>query len=310
MTTYLPAVPGYEHLGVPPGDIVHLTEYVTSAAPNLDRRRTAVLGDHFAPVSRVPVESIVGTGSPYAVAAVTHPGGGELLADGVRIADGVVYLPSVHTAEGDFREQYRWCLQRVADLLAAAGLDAGALVRTVDYTATATRAEYPRCGRPRRELLPGPVFPGAAGILVDVPVAPGAQVSLDAVAATGPLEVINPGWKRYDTLTYQPAVRAGNTIFLAGFGALDPETQAAVHPGDLAAQAEFIYRAIDTVLASTGADVVHMVEYLTPAAAASYPATRELRAAHFPNAVVTPVVCSALLRPEFLLETVPTAVIA
>ncbi|MEU4420763.1 RidA family protein [Actinoplanes sp. NPDC024001] len=317
MTAYLPAVTGYGELPAEADDVVHLTEYVTAAAladpAALDAARTAVLKDHRVPVSRVPVEAIVGTDAPYAVAAITHPGGGEALAGGrVRIAGGHVHLPSVHTTEGDFREQYRWCLHRIADLLAVAGLDTGALVRTVDYTATATRAEYPRCGRPRRELLPGPVHPGAAGILVDVPVVPGARVSLDAVAATGPLTVLNPGWARYDTLTYQPAVRAGDTVHLSGFGALDPVTQAALHDGDLLAQAAFVYRSIETVLAeagATGEQVVHLVEYVTPAAVAAYPSTTALRAKHFPNAVITSVVCSALLRPEFLLETVPTAVL-
>jgi enamine deaminase RidA (YjgF/YER057c/UK114 family) len=320
MTLYRPAVAGYELLDVVVGDIVHVTEYVTSAAladpSTLDAARAAALGSHRVPVSRVPVEAIAGSPAPYAVAVITHPGGGEPFADGddvIRVADGIVHLPSVFTAEGDFREQYRWCLERIAALLALAGLDTGALVRTVDYTATATRADYPRCGRPRKESLgPGPVHPGAAGILVDVPVAPGARVSLDATAAEGPLQALNPGWARYDTLTYKPAVRSGKSIHLAGFGALDPVSQRAIHDGDLIAQAAYVYQSIETVLAeagATGENVVHLVEYLTPAAVADYPRTVALRAKHFPGAVVTAVVCSALLRPEFLIETVPTAVI-
>ncbi|MEU4562787.1 RidA family protein [Actinoplanes sp. NPDC023936] len=322
MTVYLPAVPGYPLLesalasaGLTVGDIVHVTEYVTLGSLTLESERAGALGDHRVPVSRVPVEAIYGTGAAYAVGVIAHPGGGELLESGddaLRVAGRAVYLPSVHTTEGEFREQYRWCLERIAELVAVAGLDMGALVRTVDYTATATRAEYPRCGRPRKDLLPGPVHPGAAGILVDVPVARGARVALDAVAATGELTVLNPGWARYDTLTYQPAVRAGDTIYLAGFGALDPVTQVALHEGDLAAQTAFVYASIETVLAEAGATGEHvtaLVEYLTPAAAGSYAATRALREKHFPNAAVTSVVCSALLRPEFLLETVPTAVL-
>jgi enamine deaminase RidA (YjgF/YER057c/UK114 family) len=318
MTVYLPAAPDYAALtgsGIPVTDVVHVTEYVTSAGLSLDAARAAFLGDHVVPVSRVPVEAIHGSSSPYAVGVTAHPGGGALLRDGgdvLRVAGGVVYLPSVHTTDGDFRDQYRWALNRIAHLLSVAGLGMDALVRTVDYTATATRAEYPRCGRPRKELLPGPVFPGAAGILVDVPVARGARVSLDAIAAAGPLAVLNPGWARYDTLTYQPAVRAGDTVYLAGFGALDPVTQLALHDGDLAAQTAFIYRSIETVLAeagATGADVTALVEYLTPAAVPDYASTRALREKHFPNAAITSVVCSALLRPEFLLESVPTAVL-
>lgn len=329
MTIHLPAVPGYSHLadvlaaaGLTSADVVHVTEYATAAVlPDpaaLDSARARALGDHLVPVSRVPVESVMGPDptADYLVGVIAHPGAGELFTDSgdvLRRADGVVYLPSVHTPDGGFREQYRWCLERIAALLAVAGLGTGALVRTVDYTATATRADYSRCGRPRKELLgPGPVHPGAAGILVDVPVAPGARVSLDALALDGPLQVLNPGWARYETLTYKPAVRGGDKIFMAGFGALDPVSQSALHDGDLAAQAAYVYRSIETVLAEAGATgdhVTHLVEYLTPAAVADYPATAPLRKQRFPNAVVDAVVCSALLRPDFLIETVPTAVL-
>ena len=148
----------------------------------------------------------------------------------------------------------------------------------------------------------------AAGILVDTPVAPGAAVSLDALAARGPLRAVNPGWSRYDTLTYQPGVVAGGTLVMSGFGALDPATQLAVHDGDLLAQAAYVYDNIDLVAA--GATVTRLVEYVTPAGLAGHPKLAALRAERYPGAAVTSVVCSALLRPEFLIEVVPTAVLA
>jgi enamine deaminase RidA (YjgF/YER057c/UK114 family) len=322
VTTYLPAVAGYpalaaalEDAGLGIGDVVHVTEYVTSPDISLERARRIAFAGHRAPVSRVPVEAVIGYSDPYMIAVSAHQGGGTLLAggaDAVRVADGVVYLPSVHTPAGEFRGQYRWCLDRIAGLLELAGLTPGALVRTIDYTASGTRAEYPRCGRPRKEVLgTGPIHPGAAGILVDLPVEPGAQVAIDALAATGPLSVINPGWERYETLTYKPAVRAGDKLFFSGFGALDPVSQLALPDGDLVAQAEHIYASIETVMAAggvSGSAVTSLIEYVTPAAVADYPRTRALREKHFPSAAVTAVVCSALLRPEFLLETIPMVV--
>ncbi|SNY66756.1 Enamine deaminase RidA, house cleaning of reactive enamine intermediates, YjgF/YER057c/UK114 family [Paractinoplanes atraurantiacus] len=302
VTVHLPPVPGYAALagalasaGLGVTDVVHVTEYVTAATKNdLDAARSFALRGHRVPVSRVPIEAVVGSTTPYVLGVTAHP------------SDGIVYLPSVHTTEGDFRDQYRWCLARLRELAGDA-----TLVRTIDYTATATRADYPRCGRPRRDVL-GSVHPAAAGILVDVPVAPGARVALDAVAASGPLRVLNPGWARYDTLTYKPAVQAGKHVFLSGFGALDPVTQEALHDGNLPAQAEHIYVSIETVLAEAGASGEHvtsLVEYVTPAAVEAYPRTKALREKHFPNAAVVSVVCSALLRPSFLLESVPTAVL-
>ncbi|GIH02393.1 hypothetical protein Rhe02_04600 [Rhizocola hellebori] len=221
----------------------------------------------------------------------------------------IVRLPKVYTTSGDFAGQYRWCLNRVAELLAPHGLGLDSLVLTTDFTTTATRADYPRCGRPRRELLSAP-YPGAAGILVDTPAAPGSLVSLEAVAASGVKEPVNPGWARYDTLTYLPGIKAGDRLFMAGFGALDPVTQAAVHDGDLLAQAEFIYDNISLVVAAAGGsdgDVVSLVEYYVPGADPQL--VRPLREARFPRAVVELRPCDALLRPEFLLEVVPEAIL-
>ncbi|WP_406316018.1 Rid family hydrolase [Streptosporangium sp. NBC_01639] len=320
----LPALPEGYATG-PPEEVVHLTEYVTREVDRgeLAEARDAYLRGRRVPVSTVPVEGFPGTDASYAVEPTLSPYGSELVETGagpVRVADGVVHLPGLLPPPGqDFQQQYRSCLEQTDAALRAVGLGLASLVRTVDYTATATRTEYPRCGRPRRELLGGtgddgdPVFPGAAGILVDHAVRPGVMVSLDATASTEPLRTVNPGWGRYATLTYRPGVLAGRTLFMSGFGALDPVTQRAVFPGDLLAQAEYVYTAIHRVLREAGlggGDVVRLVEYVTPGAVAGYAALAEVRDRFFgrPDVALTSVVCSALLRPEFLIEVVPTAV--
>ncbi|MEU5882491.1 Rid family hydrolase [Spirillospora sp. NPDC047279] len=331
-TVRLPAVPGSitsahagaarvlgEHSLGPP-DVVHVVEYATAAAldsyARVERARAAALGEHRVPVTTVPVEALLDPGAELAVELTAFPGGGRAAGE-LRIAEDVVYLPGVRPhGGGDFRAQYRECLENAARLLGPAGLGLESLVRTTDYTATATRADYPRCGRPRRDLLPGP-GPGAAGILVDRPVAPGVMVSLDALASTAPLRAVNPGWRRYATLTYKPGVVAGRTLHMSGFGALEPATQKAIFAGDLAAQAEYVYASIAAVLREAGLGeelpygcVTRLVEYITPDAAGRYEEVAGIRARYFGDVpALTPVVCSALLRPEFLIEVVPTAVL-
>ncbi len=126
---------------------------------------------------------------------------------------------------------------------------------------------------------------------------------------------MNPGWARYDTLTYCPGVRAGNTLYMSGFAALDMETQQATHAGDLRAQAEATYDAIAETLAAVGrrpGRPAHdgRVRDARRAAAttASWP-TCAARCSRAPYPASTGVVCGGLLRDEFLLEVVPTAVI-
>ncbi|WP_433346780.1 MmgE/PrpD family protein [Microtetraspora malaysiensis] len=343
MTVYLPAAPGYtgagaglRTAGLEVADVVHIVEYVTAAAladyDEVAAARERFLGSHAVPVATVPVAMLLDPAEPYAVELTAYPGGGEPVEahpdtgfhrGTLTIAGDVVYLPGIAPCgadglvhPGDFRAQYRYCLDRAADLLKAAGLSPGALVRTIDYTTTATRAEYPRCGRPRREVLGGtgtdgaPVFPGAAGILVDQPLLPGALVSLQATASRAPLRTVNPGWRRYETLTYKPGLTAGETFFMSGFGALEPATQKAIFTGDLLAQAEFTYAGITAVLREAGLggrDVTHLIEYVTPEGVAGYPELAGLREQYFGPAPVSAVVCSALLRPEFLIEVVPVA---
>ena len=156
MTTYLPATAGTDPgtvyaevarrlagAGSGPGDVVHITEYRTGAPGAADRER--FLDGHRAPLSVVPVAGFPDPAHTFAVDLVLHPGGGTAVDTGdggvLRVAGDLVHLPSVHTAEGAFRDQYTWCLRRIGELLAAAGLGLDALVRTTDFTATATRAD-------------------------------------------------------------------------------------------------------------------------------------------------------------------------
>ncbi len=279
-----------------------VTEYVSGSAYHrevADARR-AVLPPGCAVVT-VIVEPL-----PGEPAVVVEPDAG--------LGDGIVHLPTVLPVDeagelvspGDFLGQYTWCLERAGELLDELGLDLGHLVRTVDFTTPATRDEYRRTHRPRTELL-GPVFPGAAGILVPALPHPGALVGFEFVASRHRPIAVNPGWERYRTLTYNPAVRAGDVLFGSGFAALDLETQVALHPGDVGAQTRATYESVDVVLQAAGIgweQVVSSVEYLCPGVTPAAVAAARPPVAH------TTIGCAGLLRPEFLIEVVPTAVLS
>lgn len=300
-TAYDRAARGLHAAGRDWTDVRAVTEYVAGTAHHdevADARR-AVL----------PAGTAV-------VTVITEPLPGEPLVHvepDVGLGDGVVHLPAVLpvdragelVAPGDFRGQYTWCLERAGELLADLGLDLGHLVQTVDFSTPATRDEYRRTHRPRTALL-GPVFPGAAGILVSALPHPGALVGFELVASRHRPVAVNPGWARYETLTYNPAVRAGDVLFGSGFAALDMDTQEALHAGDVEAQTRATYEAVDAVLRAAGIGperVVRSVEYLCPGAdPAAVAAAR-------PGLPATTIGCAALLRPEFLLEVIPTAVL-
>ncbi len=234
--------------------------------------------------------------------------------------DGAVYLPTLLPIGARRRDRRRgrrrsgststaWSAR--ASCCSGPGLDLSHLVQTIDYSTPATRERYPKTGRPRRDLL-GPVYPGAAGILMSELHAPGVLLALDVIASVHTPEPVNPGWSRYDSLTYTPGVRAGDTLYMCGFAALDMESQQATHVGDLRGQAEATYDAIGETLAAVGAGLEHLlttVEYVTPAGLPDYRAVADVRKAKLraPYPASTGIVCGGLLRDEFLLEVVPTA---
>ncbi|GAB3136851.1 hypothetical protein GCM10027290_01390 [Micromonospora sonneratiae] len=321
--------------GLDYGDVVRVVENVTRAG--LDHYQEAVevrqriFGEHRPTVVTVAVDRLLRPAAFIEIEVTATRGGGTplivgddggLRRDTVREGgDGTVYLPTMLpiddngeiVAEGDFGGQYRYCLERAGSLLEQVGLDLSHVVKTVDFSTPATRDVYRRTGRPRQELL-GPVYPGAAGILMDRLHAPGVLVAIDVIASRHRPVAVNPGWSRYDTLTYNPAVRAGRTLFMSGFAALDPETQQAVYPGDVIAQTEYTYESILKVLAAAGAGPEHLVktiEYVCPEGLADYrgvAAVRE-RLLRAPWPASTGAICAGLLRPEFLIEVDPMAVL-
>jgi enamine deaminase RidA (YjgF/YER057c/UK114 family) len=79
------------------------------------------------------------------------------------------------------------------------------------------------------------------------------------------LRIINPGWKRYDSLPYNPAVmKEGRFLFIGGTTDVDGDGNLMCE-GDLVAQYRYIYGKIEAMLQEAGGtlkDVVMSRYYL------------------------------------------------
>lgn len=307
-TAYAKIVTLLESSGCALSDVKRVVEYVT--AKGIDdyaaaaEVRNEIFGTSQPAVCTVVVNRLL---RPQALIEI------EVTADSG--ATDIVYLPSITAPDAgeDLASQTRGCFEQAAALLERAGVSLSSVVKTVDHTTPATLRDYKRTAAIRREFL-GPVYPAAAGILLSRLQHPRALVSLDVIASRAPLEAVNPGWDRYAKLTYSPAVKAGNVLFMSGQAALDPVTEKAMFPGDVAAQAEYTYSNIIEVLKAAGAgpeNLVKTVEYVTPAGLERY---REVAAVRdrmlvSPFPASTGAVCETLLRPEFLIEIDPLAIL-
>lgn len=215
---------------------------------------------------------------------------------------------------GDIVAQARQIYDNAGALLRAAGLGWENLVKTVDFLTPEGLPAYRETGVVRRDFL-GHAFPAATGIIMKRLAHPDALLQVEFVASSARRETVNPGWSRYDKLTYVPAVRAGNLLFLAGQGSLNPNTNAIEHVGDVVAQTRYVYQNIGKVLAAAGAGpeaVVKTVEFVTPEGLPRYRATASVRQEFFkaPFPAATGLVCDRLLRPEMLIEVDAMAVLS
>jgi len=123
-------------------------------------------------------------------------------------------------------------------------------------------------------------------------------------------EVVTGG-KAPDRLTFSPAVRAGNLLFISGTTATD-EKENLVGPGDIVAQTRCIYEKFRKLLASVGAGFEHIVQttdYITTTE--NYRKTADLRREIFkgPFPTATGVIVKGLLREGALIEISAIAVL-
>ncbi|HUA52369.1 MAG TPA: RidA family protein [Candidatus Sulfotelmatobacter sp.] len=123
-------------------------------------------------------------------------------------------------------------------------------------------------------------------------------------------EAITPGrWP--ERITFSPAVRAGNLLFISGTTATD-ENRRIVGVGDIVAQTRHIFRKFETILAAAGATFDNIVEttdyFLT---LEDYDKTAEVRRAVFraPYPAATGVQVAGLIRPDALIEIKAIAVL-
>jgi enamine deaminase RidA (YjgF/YER057c/UK114 family) len=324
-----------EPAGLGLDSLARAVEYVTASAigdyPRVGalRRRlfpgtppaisTVVVNRLLRPEALIEVEGVAARGAHVAAGGA---GAGEGPRAAARQVGDTVYLSALTAADpdtgampgaGDVAAQARRIYERAEAVLAAAGLGLEHVVRTSEWVTPAALPRYRETADLRRALF-RPPYPASLGVVMKRLAHPEALIQIDVTASAAPREAVNPGWPRFDSLTYSPAVRAGGIVFLAGLGAVDPATGEVVAAGDVVAQTREIYRRIAELLASIGAGpdaVAKTTEYVTAEALADYRRTADIRREVFrpPYPAATGVVCDRLLRPGMVVEVEAVAVV-
>jgi enamine deaminase RidA (YjgF/YER057c/UK114 family) len=125
-----------------------------------------------------------------------------------------------------------------------------------------------------------------------------------------PYKAVKPGrWS--DKLTFSPAIRVGNLLFISGTTATDDNLQI-VGIGDICAQARQIFRKWEPILKAVGAsfdNIVETTDYYTTLE--GYAGTADVRREFFrlPFPAATGVQVAGLIRKEALIEIKGIAVL-
>lgn len=309
-------------------NVVKMTDYVTVAGLGTyelvaDVRRKR-LGSHLPATTTVIVDrllragalieiEVVASGTPAQVFELGRTHRHVPRAAAVRVGDLVYVSGQVGVDEdgeikggGDLGAQTKKVYENLNEALQKAGVSTEQIVKTVDYVHWSARGDYRATGAVRREMLKEP-YPAATGIVVNRLSHPDALIEVDAVAFDGDREAVNPGWDRYKKLTYSPAIKAGNYLFLAGQFSMNPVTQEPEYVDDIVAQTRNVYTNLFKVMEAGGLDesaMVKTVEYVVGTALPEYRKTAAVRedlfSAPYPSA--TGAVIPQLLWPGMLIE--------
>jgi enamine deaminase RidA (YjgF/YER057c/UK114 family) len=229
--------------------------------------------------------------------------------------DSIITLPTLTAStsvdKNDVVAQTQDIYEQADSILQKTGFELSDIVKTTDHITPPGLMDYKYTGRVRKEKL-GPVYPGATGILMTKVSKDNSLISINITAAKGEKKAINPGWERYQKLTYSPAVKCGNNLFMSGQASLDPETEKAVYKDSIYEQSKYTYSNIIKVLEAADMspkNLIKTIEYVTPTGLKDYRSTSSVRLELLsePYPASTGIVCHSLLRPEFLIEIDPFA---
>ncbi len=115
-----------------------------------------------------------------------------------------------------------------------------------------------------------------------------------------------------DKMTFSPAVRAGNILFISGTTAVD-ENHEVVGKGDIVAQTRFIFQKFRRLLEKAGAsfdNIVETTEYFLTLD--DYKRTADVRREFFkgpPYPAATGVLVAGLIRKDALIEIKATVIL-
>lgn len=269
-----------------PADVVHVTENVTQAGigsyPDAAAVRRRMLGHESAAVTTVVVDRLVRSKALIeielhavgaSVSTIVHParhrgslGHSPIVED----SHGWLHVPTIVPVdekgavvhEDDPVAQEAYCRAVLAEELSRLGLDHTDIVSCVDYVTPDAQPVVDQVWRDRAAAR-GAIGTGGVTVMTRLHL-PGVSWAMDVVFSRRAVVPLDIGWQSFEGLPFHAAVIADDVLTVSGLSATDHQTGGVLHPGDLGAQAEAVYRDLVEIVERAGAtpaDIRSTIEF-------------------------------------------------
>ena len=181
--------------------------------------------------------------------------------------------------KGSPTEQARTSYEKIAAILAAAGLTLANVKRVVEYVAEHSLEHYPALEAVRADVF-GEHRPAVNTVIVNQLLRPTAVIEVEVVASAQDSPAVR--LSSDGRAAYADARAMEDVVYFSSITATDDDGNL-VGEGSLAEQAEFVFAKMERLLDATGltkANVVKTLDYTTPATLAEYKYTGRARKGH------------------------------
>ncbi len=180
------------------------------------------------------------------------------------------------------------------------------VVNTTEFISKDVLHAYKDTGAIRKKFLPNP-YPASTGIIMKEMKEKNELIQIHFALSKNNKKVINPYNKWHPSLTFSPAIQAGQFVFISGLAAFNYETGEVLYPGDVERQTEYIFKEMEKILhIANGSlkDIIRTVDYVASDGLENYSKTDKIRKKLLgsPYPTSTGIVCERLLRKGLMIE--------
>jgi 2-iminobutanoate/2-iminopropanoate deaminase len=218
----------------------------------------------------------------------------------------LLYISKTGNNVGTLAQQTENIYQEADKSIKQLGLNWGNVVNTTEFIRKDVLHEYKETNSVRKKYFSAP-YPASTGIIMKKLMQEDQLIQVHFTLSRASNEIVNPYEKWHPALTFSPAIKADNLIFISGIAAFDYATGDVLYPGDIEKQTEYIFREIDKILQACGGslkNIVRTVDYVVNDGLANYAKTDKIRKKllSHPFPTSTGIVCERLIRKGLMVE--------